>query len=207
MRKATFHRFWILGLLFLLPLAGCSSGPKLPPLSQNGVVLAFGDSITYGIGASMDESYPAVLGRLINRRVVNAGIPGEISGDGLARLPELLEREKPALVIICHGANDLLRGMDLHQAADNLRAMVRLTRERGVAVVLVAVPAFGYTLSPLPFYGEVARAAGVPCQQKLLSDILSKQSLKADFVHPNAAGYRIMAESLADLLRKSGALP
>jgi len=207
MRKSALHRFWILSLLLLLPLIGCSSGPKLPPLTQEGVVLAFGDSITYGTGAGAEESYPAVLGRLISRRVVNAGIPGEISGDGLARLPLLLDQEKPSLVIICHGANDMLRGMDMKVAADNLRAMVSLAKERGASVVLIAVPALGYGLSPIPFYGEVAREAGVPCQEQLLSEILSRRSLKADFVHPNAAGYRMMAESLAALLKQSGALP
>lgn len=207
MRMIFVAKLWLTILVGLLFLAGCSAGPKIPALSPDGVVLAFGDSITHGTGASPEESYPAVLGRLIKRRVVNAGIPGEISAEGLARLPELLEREKPALVIICHGANDLLRGMDLSLAADNLRAMVRLAREHGASVVLVAVPALGYTLSPLPFYGEVAKEFGIPCEQKLLTQILSKRSLKADFVHPNAAGYRIMAESLAALLKKNGALP
>lgn len=196
----------VFALLTLLVLA-CSPAAKLPMLAPEAVVLAFGDSITAGTGAGEGESYPVVLGNLIGRRVVNAGVPGEVTAEGLARLPEVLEREKPALVILCHGGNDLLRHLDQRQAADNLRAMIRLARERGAAVVLVAVPAPDLSLSPPPFYGQLARELGVPCEQKALTRILGKGSLKSDHVHPNAAGYRQLAEALAALLKRSGALP
>jgi acyl-CoA thioesterase-1 len=106
----------------------------------------FDDSLTFGTGATLTESYPAILERLVGRRVVNEGIPGEISGEGLVRLPEVLKREKPALLILCHGANDLLRFQDKRQAAANLQAMIRLARKNGTAVVLIAVPAPGITL-------------------------------------------------------------
>ena len=92
--------------------------------------------------------------------MVNEGIPGEISDEGLERLPEVLKREKPALLILCHGANDLLRFLDKRQAAGNLRAMIRLAREKGAAVVLIAVPSLGITLSPEPLYLEIATEKG-----------------------------------------------
>jgi lysophospholipase L1-like esterase len=196
----------LLGLT-LLQLSACSSGPTLPPLAADGVVLAYGDSLTFGTGAEADQSYPAVLSKLIGRRVVNAGIPGEITAEGLARLGGTLEREKPALVILCHGANDLMQGMDRRRTADNLRAMLAMIRQRGAAAVLVSVPAIGLSLEPPPFYDQVAAEAGIPCERKVLPRILGTRSLKSDIVHPNAAGYRAMAESFADLLRRSGALP
>lgn len=196
----------LLGLT-LLQLSACSPGPTLPPLAADGVVLAYGDSLTYGTGAEMEQSYPAVLAKLIGRRVVNAGIPGEITAEGLARLGGTLEREKPALVILCHGANDLMQGMDQKRTADNLRAMLAMIRERGASAVLVSVPAIGLSLSPPPFYDKVAGEAGIPCERKVLPRILGTRSLKSDIVHPNAAGYRAMAESFADLMRRSGALP
>lgn len=197
---------FLLGLAFL-QLTACSSGPKLPPLPQDGVVLAYGDSLTYGTGAEEKQSYPAILSSLIGRRVVNSGIPGEISAEGLARLPEVLEREKPVLVILCHGANDMIRGMDQHRTAENLRTMLGLIRERGASAVLIAVPAIGLSLSPPPFYAEVAAESGIPCEGKMLSRIMGTRALKSDIVHPNAAGYQVMAETLADLLRRSGAIP
>lgn len=196
----------LLGLT-LLQLSACSSGPALPPLAADAVLLAYGDSLTYGTGAEPEQSYPAVLSKLIGRRVVNAGVPGEVTAEGLARLPETLERVKPSLVILCHGANDLMQGMDQRRTADNLRAMLALIRERGASAVLVSVPAIGLSLSPPPFYGQVAGEAGIPCEGKVLPRIMGTRSLKSDIVHPNGAGYRAMAEAFANLLRRSGALP
>ncbi len=195
----------LLGISFCL-LAGCTQSAKLQPLAGDGVMLAFGDSLTYGTGAAENESYPAVLEQLTGHKVLNYGIPGEISADGLARLPGVLEREKPALLILCEGANDLLRRMDQGQAAENLRGMIRLARDRGIAVMLIAVPDFNLSLSPPKFYAEVAAEFNIPIEEKALPSILGKGSLKSDYVHPNAAGYRQLAEALASLLKKSGAI-
>lgn len=192
--------------LLLLCCAACSKPPTLPPLPADAVVLAFGDSLTFGTGAGEAESYPAVLATLIGRKVVNAGVPGEVSATGAARLPELLEREKPALLILCHGGNDILRKQDQGQLAENLRTMIRTARGQGVAVVLLAVPAFGLGLDPLPLYGAVAREFGLPLEEKALTKILGKSALKSDYIHPNAAGYRQLAEKVAALLKKSGAV-
>jgi acyl-CoA thioesterase I len=196
----------LLGICLCL-LAGCTDAKKLPPLSGDGVLLAFGDSLTFGTGAAEGESYPAVLERLTGHRVANYGIPGEISADGLARLPGVLEQERPALLLLCHGANDLLRRMDQAQAAENLRGMVRLARDRGVAVVLIAVPSPDLSMTPPKFYSEVAAEFAIPIEEKALGSILGKGSLKSDYIHPNASGYRQLAEALAALLRKSGAIP
>lgn len=201
-------KFWIhlLFVCILLLLTGCSQGAKLPRLADDGVVLAFGDSITAGTGAGAGESYPEILGGLIGRRVVNAGVPGEVTAEGSARLPELLESVRPSLLILCHGGNDLLRHMDQRQAAENLRGMIRMAQERGVAVVLVAVPSPDLSLKPPAFYGELAAQSGLPIESKALGKILGKGSLKSDYIHPNAAGYRKLAEALAALLKKSGAI-
>lgn len=205
MRKS---KFWIqlLFVCILLLLTGCSQGAKLPRLADDGVVLAFGDSITAGTGAGAGESYPEILGGLIGRRVVNAGAPGEVTAEGAVRLPELLESVRPSLLILCHGGNDLLRHMDQRQAAENLRGMIRMARERGIAVVLIAVPSPDLSLKPPAFYGELAAESGLPIESKALGKILGKGSLKSDYIHPNAAGYRKLAEALAALLKKSGAI-
>lgn len=183
-----------------------ASGAALPRLAEDAVILAFGDSLTHGTGAAPGESYPAVLERLIGRRVVNEGIPGEMTGEGMARLPEALKRVKPALLILCHGANDLLRGRNKRQAAANLRAMIRQARQTGIAVVLIAVPTPGLSLSPEPLYREIAREMDLAIEEKALSLVLSDRALLSDTIHPNAAGYRTLAESIASLLKKSGAV-
>ena len=196
----------LLGIYFCL-LVGCTQRAKLSPLPGDAVLLAFGDSLTFGTGAAGSESYPAVLERLTGHKVANYGVPGEISADGLTRLPGVLDQEKPALIILCHGANDLLRHPDQGQAAENLRGMIRLARERSISVILIAVPAPDLSLTPPKFYSDIAAEFGIPIEAKALPRILAKGSLKSDYIHPNAGGYRQLAEALASLLKKSGAIP
>jgi lysophospholipase L1-like esterase len=193
-------------IVALLAVA-CSKPPQLPLLSADAAILAFGDSLTAGTGAGEAESYPAVLANLTGRKVVNAGVPGEVSAEGVRRLPELLERERPALLILCHGGNDLLARQNHQQIADNLRAMLRIAGERGIPVVLVAVPSPDLTLKPPALYEELAKEFRIPFERTALPHILAKGSLKSDHIHPNAAGYRQLAEALSELLKKSGALP
>ncbi len=199
----------VFGLLIILTsfvLLACSSGAKSPRLDSKAVILAFGDSLTFGTGATSAESYPAILEHMVGRRVINSGIPGEVTSEGLSRLLEVLMKEKPALVILCHGGNDLLRRLNRQQTASNLRAMIRLAQDRGVAVVVIAVPAPGIALSPPPFYREIATEMKIPIEEAALTIVLSDGSLKSDLIHPNAAGYRKLAESIAALLKKNGAV-
>jgi acyl-CoA thioesterase-1 len=205
-RRKKFLVSLLLSIIACTVLMACSSSAKSPRLASNAVILAFGDSLTFGTGATPTESYPAILERLVGRRVVNSGVPGEVTGEGLSRLQEVLDREKPALLILCHGGNDLLRRLDRRQTANNLRAMIRLAQERGVAVVIIAVPAPGIALSPPTFYREMATEMGLPVEEEALTKVLSDGSLKSDYIHPNAAGYRKLAESIAALLKKSGAV-
>jgi lysophospholipase L1-like esterase len=193
------------GALTLL-VAACGGGDGLEPLPPGGVILAFGDSLTYGSGAREGESYPEVLAALTGHPVVRAGVPGEVTAQGLRRLPGVLERERPALVILCHGGNDILRKGPLDGAADNLRQMVRLARAAGAQVVLLGVPRFGLFLEAADFYAEVAAAEGVPLEEDALPEILADNGLKADPVHPNAAGYARLARAVDAFLRDQGAL-
>jgi acyl-CoA thioesterase I len=193
-------------VMICLVFWACASEPKLPRLADDAVILAFGDSLTYGTGAVSTESYPAVLASLVGKQVINAGVPGEVTAEGLARLPELLGRERPSLLILCHGGNDLLRRFDLNKTKMNLEAMIKLAKDRHVAVILVAVPAPGLFLNPPSLYKEVAAEQGISLEEEILPTILSDGTLKADYIHPNAAGYRLLAESINTLLKKRGAL-
>lgn len=201
--------FFLPGLLcaVLMLCTACSNTPQLTPLAADATILAFGDSLTFGTGAGESESYPAVLMTLTGRKVVNEGMPGEVSAVGAQRLPELLEREHPALLILCHGGNDLLAHQSQQLIADNLRVMIRSATERGVPVLLVAVPAPDLFLKPPSLYEELAKEFHIPIELKILPRILGTGNLKSDHVHPNAAGYRKFAEALAKLMKKSGALP
>lgn len=205
-RHRPLHR--LLLLLGAALLGACSEPP--PPLrylTQDATVLAFGDSLTYGSGAAAQNSYPAVLETLIGRRVVNAGVPGELSAAGLQRLPELLDEFEPQLLLLCHGGNDMLRRQGAAQAKQYLRDMVLLARERGIEVVLIGVPEPAlFLLESAPFYGELAKELAIPIEDEALPRIESDRTLKSDQIHPNAAGYRQLAQALAELLKQAGAI-
>ena len=194
-------------LLAAILLAACGTKtPPLPKLGADAVVLAFGDSITFGTGAGENQSYPSVLQGLIGRKVHAAGVPGEVSAAGLARLPSAIEYYKPQLLILCHGGNDFLRKAGRQQAAENIRAMVRAARDKGVAVMLIAVPEPGLMPSPPDFYKDIAKEFGIPYEDGALAKILRDNELKSDLIHPNAKGYARLAEAVAGVLKKSGAL-
>src|SRR5262245_371196 len=191
-------------LAALLLCGGCGQKAKLPPLAPDAVVLAFGDSLTYGTGANEEESYPAQLARMTGRRVVREGVPGEVSATGLARLPAALDEHKPRLLILCHGGNDFLQRRSKSEAAANVRAMIQLAKGRGVEVLLIGTPEPGFTLSAPEFYAEIAKEFRIPYESAVLASILKDSTLKADQVHPNAKGYRVMAEKVFELLKRSG---
>ncbi|MDX1608489.1 MAG: arylesterase [Halofilum sp. (in: g-proteobacteria)] len=198
-------RLLLVALLALL--AGCGPERPLPPLAADAVILAFGDSLTRGTGADADASYPAVLERLTGRQVINAGEPGELSAQGRRRLPRVLDRVRPDLLILCHGGNDILRGRSETAAAANLRAMVEAAQARGIPVLLVGVPERSLVFrDTADLYFEVAEATGVPLEAEVLAEIIADPALKSDPIHPNAAGYRRLAEAIQRRLREAGAL-
>jgi acyl-CoA thioesterase-1 len=197
----------VIFLVGALLLAACGSDvPKLPRLGANDVILAFGDSLTYGTGAAEAESYPVVLSQLIGRPVVAAGVPGEQTAGGLERLPEVLDEVQPRILLLCLGGNDMLRGVAPSVAEANLRAMVQLARQRGIAVVLIAVPQPRLFSGNAPFYEAIARDHGIPLEASVLQSLMYDNEYKADPIHPNAKGYRKMAEAIAELLRDAGAV-
>ena len=193
--------------MLLVVAAGC--GQKVPgvaPVGPNEVIVAFGDSLTFGTGATENESYPAVLAQLIGRKVVRAGVPGEVTEGGLQRLPAVIEEHRPALMIVCLGGNDMLRKVGEAQTKANLREIIRTIRASGISVVLVGVPKPALIMGTAEFYAEIAKEFNVPYEGKVVSDVLHQRDLKSDTIHPNAGGYRKMAEAIAELLRKAGAV-
>jgi acyl-CoA thioesterase I len=202
--KSTFTSVCILSLL----LFACSAkNPTLPHLSTDAKILAFGDSLTYGTGSKDGESYPAQLQALIDREVINAGIPGEITREGLLRLPSLLNQHRPELVILCHGGNDLLRKNNQTKTRSNLRQMIEVIQQYGASVILLGVPRPKlFLLQSAEFYSGLAKEFNIPIENQVLPTVLSNNSLKSDTIHPNANGYRKIAEAIHSLLLESKAI-
>ncbi len=165
-------------------------------------ILAFGDSLTFGTGAQ--TGYPERLAQLLRVEVINGGVPGEVSAQGLARLGSLLEVHRPHIGIVCHGGNDILRRLDLAQTEANVRAMISLARTSGAKVVLVGVPTFsGVRITTADFYGKIAKETGVVYVPDALSDVLKSAALKSDRVHPNDEEYAQLASALREVLLRS----
>jgi lysophospholipase L1-like esterase len=193
-------------LCVLAALASCSKKPQLPRLGPDDVILAFGDSLTFGTGARDDESYPDVLAALIQRKVVRAGVPGEMTAQGLRRLSQALDTHRPKIVLLCLGGNDMLRRVNDATIVANLRAMIAQARQRGTSVVLLGVPRPALFGGAATFYADLADEYGLAYESEVLNSVLRDPGLKSDPIHPNAEGYRRIAEAVAALLRQHGAL-
>lgn len=192
---------WILliGIILTAAVIFIKTGAKIE-VSQDSVILAFGDSLTEGYGAQKSESYPTKLGEILNMRVINAGVSGEDSRKGLLRLPALLDEINPRVVILCHGGNDILRKYDLSTTKENLSKMITLIKNKNADIIFVGVPSLeGFFISTNDIYDELADEYGLIYDSGVLSKIVKSPALKSDQIHPNAAGYNLMAQNLAKL--------
>ncbi|MDP2433377.1 MAG: arylesterase [Pseudomonadota bacterium] len=181
-----------------------------PAIPVGATVLVLGDSLSYGTGAAHGEDYPTLLADMTGWNVVNAGVPGDTTADGLKRLPGLLEEHIPKLVLVELGGNDFLRQVPPEQVAANLKAILAAIKAQGIPAVVLAIPRpalFGAALGRLsdaPIYEEISKKT--PVMTDVLSDVLGNNALKADPLHPNAAGYRRLAEGLREKLKEQGFL-
>jgi len=207
MKRINFRKYLLLLSIVILITSGCGEKTTpLPSLANGSVILAFGDSLTYGYNANRSESYPAKLEVLTGLSVINAGVSGEVSEQGLKRLPKVLDEYHPQLMILCHGGNDLLHKKDLKEMESNIRSMIQLSLDRGIPVILLGVPKPGIFLSSFDVYEKIANSMDIIFIEDLISDILGDKSLKSDSIHPNKKGYNVMAEEIYSLLLDKGAI-
>ncbi|MDQ0015243.1 lysophospholipase L1-like esterase [Variovorax boronicumulans] len=179
-------------------------------LKSDARVLAIGDSLTFGYGASPDASWPVKLGEITGWQVENAGVNGDTSAGALQRLPSLLAAGSYDAILIGIGGNDMLRGVSASATRDNIAALVKEAREHTPHVALLATPApdamraFVGSLSDAPFYEEVAKSGQALLVANVYSSVLSNASLRSDRIHANAEGYAKVAQLLADQLKAAG---
>jgi len=193
-------------LVVLLLISACSDSPQLERLSDDEVILALGDSLTFGTGSTPEKSYPSILQTLSNRTVINAGIPGETSDKTLLRVKQLLHQHKPALVILCIGGNDILRRKNLAQTQNNIQQIIDIVQQQGSELVLIAVPEFGLYPTAPDFYQTLAEQNKLPLDNETIPALLRNSQYKSDTIHPNQAGYQLLADEIFILLQESGAL-
>lgn len=201
MTKTIFSAILLLIVISLLVIIKENkSNPGEPILKEESVILAFGDSLTYGFGVARESSYPSQIQSKTGLKVINAGISGEVSSEGLQRLPLLLEH-KPDLVILCHGGNDIIQKRSSLELKNNLLQMIQLIQESGAKVFLIGVPDFAlFSFDTHYVYEEVVNETGVLYEDAVLTKIGLNRTLKTDYVHPNAKGYELMADAFIEIL-------
>ena len=171
-----------------------------------------GDSLTAGLGISADEAYPALLQRKLNTagksfEVINAGVSGDTSSDGLRRTSWALEGDV-RLLVVALGANDALRGLPAGQMQENLQAIIQRARQRGIPVLLVgmeAPPNYGeqYAAAFRQVFQDLSREQNVPLVPFLLEGVAGNVNLnQPDGIHPTAAGAARMADHLWPAVEK-----
>ena len=164
---------------------------------QGTVVVAFGDSLTAGYQMGEADSYPAQLARSLGREIVNRGVSGNTTADGLARLDRDVLSESPGVVLLSLGANDMLRKQPIDDTFANLRAIVDRIQARGALVILIGVEGYPLVHGDYgPRYRELARETGCVYVPDMLDDVFGDPALMYDQIHPNAKGYAKIAARL-----------
>lgn len=173
-------------------------------------MLAFGDSVTFGTGAEPGEDWPTLLAAMTHWSVINAGVSGDTAEAAKRRIQGALDGHRPALVIIELGGNDFLRRRPPETVKEDLRHIIRAAKAAQARVVLVAVPELsllGVVMrkpADSPIYEQLGEEEDVPVISNVFSDILAEPALCADNIHPNANGYRQMAEGVLAELKALG---
>lgn len=181
----------VVGALFFFT----NSSPAKQEISEDGVIVAFGDSLTYGYGSSKDNDYVSLLSKMIDRPIVNLGVNGDTTADALKRI-DSVTKLNPELVIVFLGGNDLLRRVNIETTFSNLDEIVSKIKTNGSKVVLVAVP--GSVLGD-PYedrFKELAKKYDATYVPQFLSRLIINRELMSDSIHPNDEGYKIVAEKI-----------
>ncbi|WP_419723127.1 arylesterase [Sphingobium aromaticiconvertens] len=220
-------------VLLLQPLVACSDDsvpqnrmmnvadavapvPAPAPSADTKLVVAFGDSLFAGYNLELAEGFAPTLERALNKagvkaQVVNAGVSGDTSAAGRARLAFTLDglARKPDLVVLSLGGNDMLRGLSPEETRTNLDAILAELKTRGIPAVLtgmLAAPNLGpdYAAAFNPIYPRLAKAYGVQLYPFLLDGVLGQRALQLpDGIHPNPKGVDVMVAGVSPLVEKA----
>ena len=176
----------------------------LAPAKPSGeAIICFGDSLTFGTGAGKGMDYPSQLAKMLGKPVINQGVPGDTTASALGRLYRDVLSKNPAVVLITLGGNDLKNGLSRDFTFDNLKLIVESIQERGAKVIIggLKIPdvdrGFGQA------YEALAKQTGATLIPNIYEGIMGNPQLMSDPIHPNDAGYRIIARRFYNALASS----
>jgi acyl-CoA thioesterase I len=177
-----------------------SPSPRHSVGAVGDTIICFGDSLTYGTGAGAGMDYPSQLSRLIGKPVINAGVPGDTTAEALERLARDVLAQSPDLVLITLGGNDLKNGVAKDIAFENLYKIVESIQEQGARVIIGGLK---FPLRDRGYgkaYKKLADETGASLIPNILEGIFGNRGLMSDPIHPNAKGYKIMAERFQEAI-------
>jgi acyl-CoA thioesterase-1 len=179
---------WVLGLL------GCANREIKNLDSKGKTIICFGDSLTFGYGVSPGEDYPSQLSKLLNAPIINAGVDGDTSATALTRLEADVLEKDPFLVIVELTGNDFLKKVPMEETRKNIEDIVDRIQAKGIMVAVADVSAGMFLAEYKSLLAKIARGKGAIFIPGLLNGIITTPNLKSDFIHPNAAGYKLIAQ-------------
>lgn len=202
----TLTRRSVLPLLLVAAAAGAwflrPGVPRAARPTSGTTIIAFGDSLVEGRGATSGNDFVSLLSRRIRQPIVNAGRSGDTTRSALERLDRDVLARNPKIVIVLLGGNDFLRRVPVEETFANLQEIVGRIRRRGAAVVLVGV-SVGLISDPYGReYEELARRAAAGLVPDILDDIIGHHDLMSDSIHPNDRGYLLIADRLEPVIRE-----
>jgi acyl-CoA thioesterase-1 len=167
---------------------------------QGRKIICFGDSLTYGTGAGKEMDYPSQLAKMIAGPVVNAGVPGDTTARARQRLERDVLAKAPDIVLITLGGNDLKNGLAKDNAFANLKIIVESIQNTGARVIIGGLK---FPIRDRGFgkaYKQLAAETGAFLIPNILEGIMGNRDLMSDPIHPNAKGYKIMAQKFYEAI-------
>ena len=206
MASLTLTRRTVIPLLLVAAAAGAwFLRPGLPRAARptsGTTIIAFGDSLVEGRGATGGNDFVSLLSRRIRVPILNAGRSGDTTRSALERLDRDVLSRNPRIVIVLLGGNDFLRRVPVQETFANLQEVVSRIRERGAAVVMVGVSVGLFSDPYAREFEDLARRAAAGLVPDILDGIIGHNELMSDAIHPNDRGYLLMAERLAPVLKE-----
>lgn len=191
------HKICILFFCFLLTIfTGCTKREIKNINSTGKNIICFGDSLTFGYGANAGEDYPAALAKIMGVPVINAGVDADTTFEALKRIESAVLDKDPRIVIIEFCGNDFIKKIPVEATVENIRKMTQAVQEKGAMTAIVDISAGLFLKEYNSAFKKLSTQTGSIFISGVLNGIITNPSMKSDFLHPNANGYKIIAQRI-----------